>query len=91
MNDILMTNIFFMITAVATVIITVVLVIALVYIIKIIRRVERIGEAVELETLKIIDDVEDARVSVKKQVQHIKGTGVVLFTKALVEKLFNRN
>jgi len=91
MNEILMTNIFFMITALSSIVITIVLVIALVYIIKIVKRVERISDAVETETLKIIDDVDDARVSLKKQVQQLNGGAFTVIAKAIVQKLFNRN
>ncbi|MAQ77176.1 hypothetical protein CL684_01485 [Candidatus Campbellbacteria bacterium] len=90
MNEILMTNIFFAITGVATIIITIVMVILLIFIIKLVRKVNSISESVQEETVKIIADVEDARLSVKENIHTFKKFGAGIVVSKLIEKIFKR-
>lgn len=90
MSDILMTNIFFMITAISSIIITVVLVIALIYLIKLIKKITTISEAVETETLKVISDVEEVRTTVRENMALVKGIANATLLKNVVKKIFNR-
>lgn len=85
-----MTNIFFMITALSSIILTCVFVIILVYIIKFIKKLNRITDAVEDETVKILHDIDDVRESVKKHVQVAKGVASAAFIKKIVESMFNK-
>jgi biopolymer transport protein ExbB/TolQ len=89
MTDILMTNIFFMITALSLAIITGVLVIALVYLIRVLRRLDSISQKIENEALDVINDVQEVRLSVRKHVNIAQGLMSASFIKGLVEKLFN--
>lgn len=91
MSDILMTNIFFMITAVASIVITIVLVIALIYLIKLIKKITEISHAVETETLKVISDVEEVRTTVRENIALVKGIANATLLKNIVKKMFNRN
>lgn len=61
MNEVLLTNVFFMITAAAVVVFTLVLCIALYYAIKILRAVRRIVERIERGSETIADDVSHLR------------------------------
>ena len=90
MNDILMTNIFFMITAISSVVTTILLVIVLVYVIKFLKHLRNISEIVEDETVKIISDVEEVRTIVKNNIGIVKGVASATFIKGLVEKIFNK-
>lgn len=91
MNDILMTNIFFFITAVSSVVITIVMIVLLVYIIKFVKKINRITGTVEQETVKIIADVEEARVAVKQHIGVVKGVASAAVMKKIVEKIFTKN
>lgn len=91
MSDILMTNIFFMITAIASIIITIVLVIALVYLIRLIKKVNEISHAVETETLKVISDVQEVRSVVRENMTLVKGIANASVLKNIVKKIFTRN
>lgn len=91
MSDILMTNIFFMITAILSIITTVVLVIALVYLIKLIKKVTTISEVVETETLKVINDVEEVRTTVRENIAIVKGVANATFLKNIIKKIFTRS
>lgn len=90
MNEILMTNIFFLITAVSSVVITIVLIVLLVYMIKLIKKVNRITDTVETETIKIINDVEEARVAVKQHISVVRGVASAAVMKKIVEKIFSK-
>lgn len=91
MNDVLMTNIFFMITAIATIIITIVLVIFVVYLVRFMKRVDALSRDVHEETLNIISDVEEVRTAVRQHVAIAKNVVGAAFIKGLVEKIFTRN
>ena len=86
-----MTNIFFMITAIASIIITIVLVIALVYLIKLIKKITEISNVVETETLKVISDVEEVRATVRENMTLVKGIANASVLKNIVKKIFTRN
>ena len=90
MSDILMTNIFFMITAISSVITTILLVVVLIYVIKFIKKLHTISGAVEEETVRIIGDVEEVRASVRKNIGVVKGVASAAVMRGLVEKIFNR-
>lgn len=90
MSDILMTNIFFLITAISSIITTILLVIVLIYAIKLIKKIKNITETVEDETVRIMSDVEDLRVSVKQNIGLIRGVASATFIKSLVEKIFTK-
>lgn len=89
MNEILMTNIFFLITAISSVVITIILIILLVYIIKFIKKINRITGAVENETVKIMEDVEEARLAVRQHIGIVRGVASAAVVKKVVEKIFN--
>jgi hypothetical protein len=91
MNDILMTNIFFTITAVSSVVTTIMLVILSIYGIKLVRKVNDITKVVKDETVKVISDVEEVRGVVKQHVAVAKNVVGATFVKALVEKVLTRN
>jgi hypothetical protein len=90
MNEILMTNIFFIITGIAVVITTIVLVVLLIFAIKLVRKVDTISESVKEETIKIIADVEEARLSVKDNITVFKKMGVGIVISKLIEKIFKK-
>lgn len=89
MNDILMTNIFFLITGISSLITTILLVLVLVYLIKFIKKINSITEKVGDETSKIISDVDDVRVAVKEHVGVIRGVAGAALIKKIVEKIFS--
>lgn len=91
MNDILITNIFFVITGISSIIITIVLVIALTYLIRFTRRLNSISKSVQKETLHIIDDVEEVRGAVRQHISVARNVMSAAFVKGLVEKLFTGN
>lgn len=68
MNDILMTNIFFIITGVAAIIFTIVLVVLLVYVIKLVKRLNHLTDIVTDQAEKISDDIDDTRGMIKSGV-----------------------
>lgn len=88
MSDILMTNIFFMITAISSITITVVLVIALIYLIKFIKKVTAISEAVETETLRVISDVEEVRTTVRENMTLVRGITNIALLKKIIKRIF---
>lgn len=90
MNDILMTNIFFGITAISSVITTILLIVVLIYVIKFVKKLTSISETVEEETLRIVSDVEEVRVSVRKNIDVVKGVASAAVMKGLIEKIFNK-
>ena len=61
MSEILQTNIFFMVTAIAVIMVTIMVLIALYYIIKILRAVRDIAERVREGSEVIADDVANVR------------------------------
>jgi len=65
MNEILLTNIFFAITAVATVVLTIIVIILLVFIIKLIKKLNYLTQIVTDEAEKITEDIDQARSTVK--------------------------
>ena len=91
MNDILMTNLFFSITAISSIIITIVLIILLIYVIKFIKKINRITSAVEHETIKIMSDVEEARLVVKQHIGVVRGVARATVIKKIIEKIFTNN
>lgn len=90
MGDILMTNIFFMITALSSVVLTLMLSILLIYTIRFIKKINRITDAVSDETVKILHDVEEVRESVKKHIQIAKGVASAAFIKKTIESIFSK-
>lgn len=90
MSEILMTNIFFLITAISSVIITIVLVVLLVYVIRFIKKINRITSAIEHETIKIVGDVDDARLAIKQHIGVVRGVASAAVIKKVVEKIFNK-
>jgi uncharacterized membrane protein len=91
MNDILMTNLFFFITATSSILITIILIILLVYVIKFIKKINRITSVVEQETVKIMNDVEEARSVVKQHIGLVRGVASATVIKKIIEKIFNKN
>jgi len=69
MNDILMTNIFFAITAVASIVVAVALVVLLVYIIKLVKRLHYLVDIVGNQLEKVSDDVDSARSAIKTEMK----------------------
>jgi hypothetical protein len=90
MNDILMTNIFFLITAVSSVITTILLIIVLIYVLKFLKHLRNISEIVKKESVKIVGDVENIRSVVKKNIGVIKSVVNATFIKSLLKKIFNK-
>lgn len=90
MSEILMTNIFFVITAISSVVVAIVLVVLLVYLIKLVKKMNRITDTVETETVKIIADVEEARIAVKQHIGVVKGVASAAVMKKIVEKIFTK-
>jgi hypothetical protein len=90
MNDILMTNIFFIITAISSVITTIMLVVLFVYAIKLVKNINDIAQVVKDETLKVISDVEEVRNVVKQHIAVAKNVVGATFVKTLVEKVLTR-
>lgn len=90
MNDILMTNIFFLITAISSVITTILLAVVLIYVIKFVKKLQSISATVEEETVKIIGDVEEVRTAVHRNINVVKGVASAAAMKGLVEKIFNK-
>ncbi len=89
MSDILMTNIFFMITAISSVVITLILIILLVYLIRLVRKIHHIAYQVDEETSRVVKDVEDLRVSLRGSISTAKNIMSAHFVQNLVEKLIN--
>lgn len=85
-----MTNIFFLITALSSIVVAISLVILLVYIIKLVKKINRVTDLVETETVKIISDVEEARLAVRQHVGLIKGVASAAVMRKIVEKIFNK-
>jgi hypothetical protein len=91
MNDVLMTNIFFMITAISSLITTILLIVLAIYGIKLMRKVDEVTSAVKDETLKVIGDVEEVRGVVRKHIAIAKNVASATFVKTLIEKILTRN
>lgn len=64
MNDILLTNIFFAITAIATVTLTIIVIVLLAYLIKLVRKIGKLTDMVTEEAERVIEDVEAMRETV---------------------------
>jgi len=90
MNDILMTNIFFAITAISSIVLTILVSIVLINIIKFTKKIQDISTAVGDQTLKVIEDVEEVRHAVRSHVTTIKTVASAAFVKKIVEKIFNK-
>lgn len=67
MNEVLQTNIFFVITSIAVVILAILCAVALVYIVKILRNMSRISDTIEREAEEIVQDVHALRGQVKEK------------------------
>lgn len=91
MSEILMTNIFFTITAIASVVLTIVLVIVLIYVIKLVKKINGIADVVGDETVKIVSDIDDVRDSVREHVSVIKGVASAAFMKKMIETIFTKS
>lgn len=89
MNEILMTNIFFTITGISSIVIAIVLIVALVYVIKLVKRLSEISDIVKDETIKVVSDVKEVRANVREHVKTAKNTAGAIFVKKMIEKLFN--
>ena len=61
MTEILKTNIFFFITAIAAIMVVLLLSVALVFVIRILRDVKKISHRAEEESEEIVEDIEDVR------------------------------
>ncbi len=88
MNDVLMTNIFFTITAISSIVTTFILIIALIFFIRLVKRLDTVTKSVQNETLKIIEDVEEVRSSIKNNISMAKNIIGASFIKGLVERFF---
>lgn len=88
MNDILMTNIFFMITAISSVILTILVGVALYFLIKLIKKINGISTIVGDETVKVVKDIDEVRQTVKLHATTVKNVASVAFLKKAVEKIF---
>ncbi len=80
-NEVLKTNIFFVITAVAVVVVASVLVVALLYVVRILRDVKRISETVREESEYLSEDIATLRASVREE--GVKFKHVIRFIAAL--------
>lgn len=76
MNEILLTNIFFAITALATVILTIIVAVLLMYLIKLVRKVEKLTDIVTGEAERIIEDVEAMRETIHEGAAMAKNLAV---------------
>ena len=83
MNDILLTNIFFLITALATVVLVVVVVVLLVYVIRLVKKLQSLADIITDEAEKIKNDIDGAR-------EVVQGATVVHVLSALFKKLFGK-
>lgn len=90
MNEILMTNIFFMITAISSVITTIMLIILAIYGIKLVRKIDGITQVVKDETVKVISDVEEVRGVVRQHLTVAKNVVGATFVQRLMEKVLTR-
>lgn len=90
MNDILMTNIFFLITAVSSIVVTILLSVCLYFVIKLVKKINSITQVVGDETIKIVADVEEARHVVKEHAKIIKGAATAAVIKKAVDKIFTK-
>lgn len=66
-SEVLQTNIFFFITAVAAVVVAVVLVVALVYVVRILRDVQHISQIIRQESDTFHEDIAALRASVREE------------------------
>lgn len=85
-----MTNIFFAITAVSSVITTTLLIVALYFLIKILKKGKNVVDTVSRETELIIEDVEEVRSSVKRHAKTVKEFATVAFIKKTID-MFLKN
>lgn len=83
MNETLMTNIFFAITALSTVTFTIVLVVLLVYVIKLVKKIRQLTDIVVDEAEKISHDIDDARTVVRN-------VAVAKIIAVISEKIFGK-
>jgi ADP-heptose:LPS heptosyltransferase len=60
-------------------------------IIKFIKKINRITSVVEQETVKIMNDVEEARSVVKQHIGLVRGVASATVIKKIIEKIFNKN
>ena len=86
MNDILMTNIFFTITAVSSIITTIAVIIVTVYVVRFVKKVNEVTQVVKDETVKVVGDVEEVRSVVRQHINVAKNVASATFIKTLVEK-----
>lgn len=91
MNDILMTNIFFLITAISSIITTILVVMVGIYVIRFIKKINEVTQVVKDETVKVISDVEEVRGAVRQHVTLAKNVASATFIKTLIEKVLTNN
>ncbi|MBP6925642.1 MAG: hypothetical protein KBC22_01110 [Candidatus Pacebacteria bacterium] len=77
MNDILLTNIFFLVTAVATVVLTIVVVMLLISMIRLVKRLQSLADIITHEVQKVQHDIDQAREAIRDTtLLHILASGV---------------
>ena len=67
MLDVLKSDIFFVVTTIAIVLVTIALLVALAYVIRILRDAQKVSEVIRAEGEEIVKDVSDIRKGIKKQ------------------------
>lgn len=72
MEELAKSDIFFLLTGIAVVLVTIIILVALYYVIKILKDIEDITDSVKEESAEIIDDIHKVRESVKKGGKKIK-------------------
>jgi 5-bromo-4-chloroindolyl phosphate hydrolysis protein len=88
MNDISLTDIFFIITGSAVVIITIMIAIGLLYVISFVRTIRRVGKTAQRATELVSQDISDLRDNIREKGVNI-GT-LTNFAKGIAKKNINR-
>jgi hypothetical protein len=82
-NDILLTNIFFLVTAVATVILTIAVVMLLISMRRLVKKLQVLADIVTDEAKKVQSDIDEAR-------EAVRGVAILHVLSALAKKLFGK-
>jgi len=85
MTDVLQTNIFFVITSIAIIVISILLVITLVYVIRVIRDLSHVSKIVREQSDQIVQDVSSAREQIISKAGSLKGI-LMFFLKRMAPK-----